>query len=161
VSYRISEDEWDLLAMIQKVLAVCNSTSRARIYTSYVCQAAANVQEAFSAEYYPTVWRILPLYEDFIAQWRALAEDPKMAILELAINAGIESVEKYYNKTDNSPAHIVSMCSLHLTIHICFPLELNLGPRSQSWHQGRVFQCCLDERWSTTSLHHHGKSGIS
>jgi len=71
----------------------------------------ASVQEAFSTEFYPTVWQILPLYEDFIVQWQKFSEDTKMAALRLAINAGIESLEKYYNKTDNSPAHIVSMCS--------------------------------------------------
>ncbi|KIK43317.1 hypothetical protein CY34DRAFT_82037, partial [Suillus luteus UH-Slu-Lm8-n1] len=71
---------------------------------------AANVQEAFSAEYYPTIWRILPLYEDFIAQWQIFSEDPEMAVLQHAIQAGITNLQKYYNKTDNSPAHIVSMC---------------------------------------------------
>ncbi|KAG1724900.1 uncharacterized protein EDB91DRAFT_1255039 [Suillus paluster] len=91
-SYHVSETEWDLLAMIRKVLA-----------------AAANVQEAFLAEYYPTIWRILPLYEDFIAQWQIFSEDPGMAVLRHAIQAGIANLEKYYNKTDNSPAHIVSM----------------------------------------------------
>ncbi|KAG1834972.1 hypothetical protein DFJ58DRAFT_847502 [Suillus subalutaceus] len=84
-SYRVSDTEWDLLTMIRKVFA-----------------AAADVQEAFSAEYYPTIWRILPLYKDFIIRWQTFSEDPKMA-------AGITNLEKYYNKTDNSPAHIVSI----------------------------------------------------
>ncbi|KAG2123483.1 hypothetical protein DEU56DRAFT_49781 [Suillus clintonianus] len=99
-SYRVSDTEWDLLTMIRKVLA-----------------AAADVQEAFSAEYYPTVWRILPLYEDFIVRWQTFSKDPKMAVLRHAIHAGITNLEKYYNKTDNSPAHIVSMCSLKH--HLC------------------------------------------
>jgi len=48
---------------------------------------AAEVQEAFSAEYYPTMIKLWP-----------------------AIEASIESLEKYYNKIDDSPIHIVSMC---------------------------------------------------
>ncbi|KAG2065553.1 hypothetical protein BDR04DRAFT_1161279 [Suillus decipiens] len=65
VSYCVSDTEWDLLTMIQKVLAV-----------------AADVQEAFLAEYYPTVWQILLLYEDSIIWWQTFSEDPKMAVLQ-------------------------------------------------------------------------------
>ncbi|KAG1811956.1 hypothetical protein EV424DRAFT_1349513 [Suillus variegatus] len=87
-SYHVSDTEWDLLT-----------------------KRSANVQEAFAAEYYPIVWQILPLYEDFIIQWQTFSEDPKMA--------GIMNLEKYYNKTDNSPAHIVSMSNGY------FILDLN------------------------------------
>jgi hypothetical protein len=45
-----------------------------------------------------------------MAKWRAFAETDKMASLQPAIYAGIESLEKYYNKSDNSPIHIISMC---------------------------------------------------
>jgi len=34
-----------------------------------------------------------------------------MAALWPAINLGIVSLKKYYNKTDNSTAHIISMCA--------------------------------------------------
>ena len=32
-----------------------------------------------------------------------------------AIEAGIDSLEKYYNKMDDSPVHIVSMCKCILS----------------------------------------------
>jgi|SRR5882762_1287581 len=78
-------------------------------------QAAAEVQEAFSAEYYPTIWWVLPLYEDFISKWKEFANDPTMIELWPAIEAGIESLKKYYNKTDDSPVHIVLMCKCILS----------------------------------------------
>jgi hypothetical protein len=112
-SYRLSKDEWDLLALIQQVLAVFILPFNHIILVLTVVdvhQAAAEVQEAFSAEYYPTIWRVLPLYEDFIAKWKEFAADPNMFQLWPAIEAGLESLEKYYNKTDDSPVHIVSMC---------------------------------------------------
>jgi hypothetical protein len=34
-----------------------------------------------------------------------------MAALWPAINLGIASLEKYYNKTDNSAAHVILMCA--------------------------------------------------
>src|ERR1700674_2757151 len=70
-------------------------------------QAAAKVQEAFSAEYYPSIWRVIPLYEDFISKWKEFANNPTMIELWPAIKARIESLKKYYNKTDGSPIHIV------------------------------------------------------
>jgi hypothetical protein len=73
-------------------------------------QVAASIQEDFAAEYYPTVWRILPLYEEFIGKWQEYANTPEMAMFRPALEAAIESLKKYYNKTDNSPVHIVSMC---------------------------------------------------
>ncbi|KAG2739437.1 hypothetical protein P692DRAFT_20755601, partial [Suillus brevipes Sb2] len=71
---------------------------------------AAKVQETFAAEYYPKIWRILPSYEDLLAKWRELSADLRMVTLWPAIEAGIKSLERYYNKTDNSPAHNVPMC---------------------------------------------------
>ena len=53
---------------------------------------------------------MLPLYEDFMARWCAFAEADEMAVLQPAIYMGIKSLEKYYNKSDNSPVHIISMC---------------------------------------------------
>jgi hypothetical protein len=73
-------------------------------------QVAAETQEEFSAEYYPTVWRILPVYEEFLLSWSRLLLRDDMAILKPAIQAGLKSIEKYYNKADLAPANIVSIC---------------------------------------------------
>jgi len=70
---------------------------------------AANIQEDFVAEYYPTVWQILLLYKQFIAKWQEYASDPNFITFWPAIEAAIDSLEKYYNKSDDSPIHIVSM----------------------------------------------------
>jgi len=86
------------------------------------------VQEAFLAEYYPTIWHVLLLYEDFMAKWWDFENDPEMMTLWPAIEAGIESFEKYYNKTNNSTAHIVSMCR-------CIYYQLLIFFRPQSMYQ--------------------------
>ncbi|OJA08609.1 hypothetical protein AZE42_09793 [Rhizopogon vesiculosus] len=57
-SYKLSEREWTLLDLIHKVL-----------------EAAVKVQEMFSAEYYPTIWQILPAYEELLADWHKFATD--------------------------------------------------------------------------------------
>ena len=105
-SYKLSEEEWELLSLIQQVLAVHYIVD---LIHHHYFQAAAEVQEAFSAEYYSTIWQVLPLYEDFISKWKEFANDLTMIKLWPAIEVGIESLKKYYNKTDDSPVHIVSM----------------------------------------------------
>ena len=45
------------------------------------CQASAAVQQSFLVEYYPTVWHILPLYEEFMSKWHEYAKDPEMVAL--------------------------------------------------------------------------------
>jgi regulator of sigma D len=102
-SYKFTDTEWQMLVLIKKVL-----------------QVAADIQEEFSAEYYPTVWRIFPLYEQFLAKWRQYANDPDMSEFWPALEAAIESVQKYYNKSDNSPVNIVSLCKFSSQISSSF-----------------------------------------
>jgi hypothetical protein len=73
-------------------------------------KVAAETQEEFSVEYYPTVWQILPVYELFILSWSCLLLRDDMAILKLAIQAGLKSIKKYYNKADLAPVNIASIC---------------------------------------------------
>jgi hypothetical protein len=73
-------------------------------------KVAAETQEEFSAEYYPTVWRILPVYEEFLLAWHRLAIRDDMSLWKPAIQVGLRSIEKYYNKADRSPVNIVSIC---------------------------------------------------
>lgn len=69
------------------------------------------IQKAFSAEYYPTLWHVIPLYKEIIHKWKEYSSDVDMQVLWTAIEAGVDNLEKYYNKTENSPAHIVAMCT--------------------------------------------------
>lgn len=73
---------------------------------------AALVQQRFSAERTPTVYRILPVYERFRDNWAALRARDDMRTLATALDAGIASIEKYYNKTEKQPANIVCLCKL-------------------------------------------------
>jgi hypothetical protein len=68
------------------------------------------VQEQFSSEKEPSVWRVIPTYEALIRKWHTLSQNTRMAPLKSAYEAGILMLEKYYNKTENSAANIVSLC---------------------------------------------------
>ncbi|RDB25436.1 hypothetical protein Hypma_008116 [Hypsizygus marmoreus] len=91
-SYHFSSEEWDLLFLILEVL-----------------EEAANAQEQFSSEIDPSVWWILPTYEYFMSQWHNLADRPDIKPIRHAILLGVKYLEKYYNKSDNSSANILSI----------------------------------------------------
>ncbi|GJE88702.1 hAT transposon family protein [Phanerochaete sordida] len=91
-SYRLEPEEWDLMKLIYKVL-----------------DEAAIVQNHFSSETIPTVWRVLPLYESFMREWETMQCSSAMAVLRPAIECGLESLRKYYNKSENAPVNIVAM----------------------------------------------------
>jgi hypothetical protein len=86
--------------------------------------------------------------------WRSFATDPKMVVLQPAIEVGIESLEKYYNQTDNSPVYIVSMCECRSMF--CAPSLITCRPKSM--YQGRVLQGSMVRRRSKTSACHDGAS---
>lgn len=115
-SYRFSDTEWGWLERILKVLRVRISTSSTTQKFIIGTQASAKVHEEFSAEHYPTVWRVLPIFENFMTEWHQLANDPDMEPLRPAIMKGLSTLEKYYNKTENSPAHVVAMCESSFSI---------------------------------------------
>ena len=68
------------------------------------------MNDRFSSETEPTVWKVLPILEAFIGQWREKASNPRYKDIKNAINAGLNTLYKYYNKTDASPVYIVSLC---------------------------------------------------
>ncbi|GBE77502.1 hypothetical protein SCP_0103770 [Sparassis crispa] len=90
--YRLLSEDWNHVQLITEVL-----------------HAASLVQELFSSETVPCVWRILSGYEKFIVTWQEMAKRADMYALKEAILIGVITLEKYYNKTDNSSAHIVKL----------------------------------------------------
>jgi len=55
------------------------------------------------------------LYEDFISKWKEFCERSHHDRVMASNWSSIESLEKYYNKTDDSPIHIVLMCKCILS----------------------------------------------
>ena len=64
----------------------------------------------FSAEHQPSVFKVLPVFEAFRTKWETLAKDTEYAIIQTAINIGIEMIDKYYSKAKLSEANIISLC---------------------------------------------------
>ena len=62
------------------------------------------MQQTFSSERTPTVWRIIPSLEFLIKRWDSMVKQPRYRDVREAINEGIQSLKKWYRKVDNTSA---------------------------------------------------------
>jgi len=85
--YQLSKKDWDRLEVIHEVL-----------------REPSNVQQTFSSERTPTVWRIIPSLEFLIKRWESMVGQPRYRDVKKAITEGIQSLTKWYRKVDNTSA---------------------------------------------------------
>ena len=69
------------------------------------------MQQTFLNERAPTVWRIVPSFEFLIACWGTMASKTQHLGLKHALNEGVKSLEKWYERTDGllSPAYFICL----------------------------------------------------
>ena len=70
------------------------------------------IQQAFSSDTLPTLWRVLPLIEDLLTAWEKKAVTARFTLLHEALEEAIEKLKKYYCKFDNIPAILLALCKL-------------------------------------------------
>ncbi|KAJ7465531.1 hypothetical protein FB451DRAFT_1179014 [Mycena latifolia] len=74
-----------------------------------VLQEPAKIQQSFSSAKFPTVWRTVPLLEFLQQSWMNMAAHSKFASMASSINAGLENLEKWYRKTDETDIAVRAM----------------------------------------------------
>ncbi|KAK7059552.1 hypothetical protein R3P38DRAFT_3522768 [Favolaschia claudopus] len=84
--------DWDQLERIREVL-----------------QEPANIQQSFSSSRFPTVWRTLPLLEAMAETWRNMADTERFADMRESILAGLDNLEKWYGKTDDTDVYFICL----------------------------------------------------
>lgn len=93
------------------------------------------MQQQFSSERRPTVWKILPAFEQFLDRWRAFGLDKSFAALHPAIEVGLKTFEKYYEKANKSSAQIIklckSLCRCIISIGCSYSLDLNPSSKEE------------------------------
>ncbi|KAG2065559.1 hypothetical protein BDR04DRAFT_963054, partial [Suillus decipiens] len=67
------------------------------------------IQQYFSSELQPTLWRVIPAIEELQAAWEAKHEDPKYTLFKPAIVQGLEKVNKYYRRFDEKPVYVLAL----------------------------------------------------
>jgi hypothetical protein len=72
-------------------------------------QDANRIQQIFSAEKKPTLWRVLPAIERLQTAWEAKRDEKKYAIYREALNDGLDKLRKYYTRFDEKPVYILAL----------------------------------------------------
>jgi hypothetical protein len=74
------------------------------------CQQDSNrIQQYFSAEKEPTLWRALPTIEELQTAWESKRDKPAFFKYREAINDGLDKINKYYSRFDEKPAFILAL----------------------------------------------------
>jgi len=74
---------------------------------------ANTIQQVFSAEKVPTLWRAIPALEDLLTAWEAKTEDTKYLDYHEGLSDGIDKIRKYYCQFDSKPAYVLSLGKSH------------------------------------------------
>lgn len=74
-----------------------------------ICQHADNAQQAFSSDQVSTLHLAIPALEALHRAWSSRAGRPKYERFAPALDAACAKIDKYYEKTTESPAYIMVM----------------------------------------------------
>jgi hypothetical protein len=77
-----------------------------------VRQDANRIQQLFSSETKPTLWRAVPAIERLQTAWESKRDDKKYVIYRNAINDGLAKLQKYYMRFDDKPAFVLALGTL-------------------------------------------------
>jgi hypothetical protein len=82
-------------------------------------QDSNRIQQAFSAEKEPTLWRVLPTIEELQTAWESKRDKPAFSKYREAINDGLDKINKYYSRFDEKPAFILALGEKHISFSQC------------------------------------------
>lgn len=72
-------------------------------------QDSNRIQQYFSAEKEPTLWRALPALEELQSAWEKKRTDPKYALYKEALDDGLDKLGKYYSRLDEKPSFVLAL----------------------------------------------------
>jgi hypothetical protein len=108
-AFALTEADWERVADARDILKDSN-----------------DIQELFSSEQQPTLWRALPALEELQTAWEGKRKAPRFLLYRDAVDAGLGKLRKYYSRIDSKPVFILSLSTvfplplstLHFTIHL-------------------------------------------
>jgi len=84
-----------------------------------ILKHADDAQQAFSSGTRPSLHNALPAIETLYAAWQNASTKPQYAPFASALEAAMEKLNEYYQRTAASDVHIIAMGLLfHIYIHI-------------------------------------------
>ncbi|KAJ8496334.1 hypothetical protein ONZ45_g12488 [Pleurotus djamor] len=89
---KLSSAEWKRVKLLLELLSLSDSA-----------------QQAFSSDQHSSLFLALPALEALHKAWSKRSELPEYASFRPALNAAVEKIEEYYNRTSDTDAYIITM----------------------------------------------------
>ncbi|KAF9222249.1 hypothetical protein BS17DRAFT_639695, partial [Gyrodon lividus] len=99
--------------------------------TRTIISDANNIQQYFSANGHPTLWRAIPALEELQTAWEAKTVNEKYKIYKCAIKGGLDKIGKYYTRFDEKPVYILALV-LHPYYKLNYIKMVWGGPEEQA-----------------------------
>jgi len=68
-----------------------------------------DIQQYFSSDKQPTLWRALPALEELQTAWEKKRDTPRFTLYKDALSDGLEKVRKYYSQLDEKPNFVLAL----------------------------------------------------
>nr|VWO96606.1 C2H2-type domain-containing protein [Ganoderma boninense] len=91
-AFRLEKEDWDRVGLCVEIL-----------------EDADKYHQLFSSDKVPTLHRVVPALEALCTKWEKKLDDPKYAVFHPALQAGLDKLNKYYTKLDNSDVYILAL----------------------------------------------------
>ncbi|KAG6912135.1 hypothetical protein DXG01_017119, partial [Tephrocybe rancida] len=91
-AFKLLNNDWAHVTDVRDILADAN-----------------NIQQVFSSDKHPTLWRALPGLKQLLSAWEKKKADPHYALHAKALEAGIAKILKYYLMLDQRPAFVLAL----------------------------------------------------
>ncbi|KAJ8579843.1 hypothetical protein M405DRAFT_699659, partial [Rhizopogon salebrosus TDB-379] len=123
---------------------------------------ANEIQQYFSSESQPTLWRAIPAFEELLTAWERKRDMPKYVLYKAAIEKALDKVGKYYRKMDDKPVYVLA-----LVLHPYYKLEYIKiawggaeeqeqeraagNPNAKDWHDEAlmIMERTMEDYWKT------------
>ncbi|KAG6822072.1 hypothetical protein H0H92_015451, partial [Tricholoma furcatifolium] len=92
IAFKLLEQDWIRVADARDILADANT-----------------IQQVFSSEKEPTLWRAIPALERLLSAWEAKKKKPRFEIYKDALSAGLAKITKYYLLLDQKPSFVLAL----------------------------------------------------
>src|SRR5882762_11045833 len=98
------------------------------------------IQQHFSSEKQPTLWRALPALEELQSTWEKKRDSPTFNLYKDALSDGLEKLKKYYFRLDEKPSFVLALGKFqHILFNTFYYLFFIFSPSSLlqvGLHQG-------------------------
>jgi hypothetical protein len=82
-------------------------------------QDSNQIQQYFSSEKEPTLWRALPALEELQTAWEKKRDNPKYALYKDALSKGLDKIGKYYSLLDDKPSFVLALSRYFSYLNEC------------------------------------------